>query len=159
MSERGFSYFIVTIIAASVLAQLYSLLIGILVAGVALLFGGPFLSATYIACRSDRKQLETITLRDGIIQVVRRRTNCKVISSAEAPAFGLEMAQATDPDFSVQRIELRHRGKTSDVGSDLSPVERQSFAEVFKRSLSDQDLQALLSEKQHASTSSLVTQN
>lgn len=137
MTDRAFALTIVTILSAAALAQLYFIVMGIWVAGVAFILDGLFLAAAFIACRSDLKKLETVSLQEGMIFVRRSRPAREDEFQDCIPAFGLEIAQTFDPDYGHQRIELRHRGRTIEIGGTLSPPERQSFSKAFVASLQE----------------------
>jgi uncharacterized membrane protein len=135
LSERGFATFILAVVTTAVAAQVYFLLIGVWIAGVAAILDALFLIAAFTACRADGKQLETVTLRGGMICVERLNRNGKIISSAETPAFGLELLQTVDPDFGVHKVELLHHGRRLEIAAYLSPGERRSLTESLAHSL------------------------
>jgi uncharacterized membrane protein len=137
MSDRAFVYVIAVILTAAFAAQLYFFLIGVWVAGVVALFDGVFLAAAFIACRADRKRVETISLRAGIISVVRRRGSGETIFAEDIPAFGLEIQQTNDPDFGCRRLLLHHRSGVTEVGVELSPSERASFVQALGEALAE----------------------
>ena len=159
MSERGFAISILTILTVSVLAQLYFLALGIWVAGFVALFDGLFLSAAFLACRSDRRRVETVTLRNGILHAERRRGNGEIISKSDIPAFGLELVRTNDPDYGLQRLECRHRSQTIEIGCELSPSERRSLADALAHSLSVHGFPPRLSERSLPSATQPVTQD
>ena len=86
MSDDVFRKIIFAIIGLSVLAQLYFLMIGIWIAGVAFILDGLFLAGAFIACRADRKRVEIISLRDGIIHIKRREPMARCPAKAFPPS-------------------------------------------------------------------------
>lgn len=137
LSDRAFASVILAILAVAVLAQLYFLLIGIWVAGVAVLFDGLFLAAAFMAWRLDRMREETLSLRDGMLHVRRYSSNAKLIHETSMPAFGVELIETVDPDYGCRKLELRYGKTIIEVGGDLSPFERSSFRRELVSSLAE----------------------
>ena len=147
MSDDVFRKIIFAIIGLSVLAQLYFLVIGIWIAGVAFILDGLFLAGAFIACRADRKRVEIISLRDGIIHIKRERANGEM-SSESLPAFGLELIETVDPDYGHRKLEMRHRHTVLEVAADLTPGERKAFVAALAEALSNHGFKPRRSERQ-----------
>jgi uncharacterized membrane protein len=135
MSDRGFSYVIFIMLTLAVTTQVFFLAIGIWVAGVAALLNGLFLAAAFIACRADRNNMETVSLHNGMLSIMRKRGNGELVFTRMVPAFGLTISTTVDPDFGCRKLELQHRSHLTEVGRDLSPAERRSFVTALVNSL------------------------
>lgn len=140
LSDRAFLLFILTILAVSLVAQLYFVAIGVWVAAVAALFDGTFLVGAFIACRRDRRRTETLQFRSGRLTSVQRRGNGEIISSTELPAFGLTLSQRIDSDYGCLRLELIQSGRRCEIASELSPTERLSLSDALVSELTRRGL-------------------
>lgn len=150
LTDREFTAIIGVILTVAVLAQLFFLAIGIWLVGFMTLFHGLFLAAAFVACRRDRKRLETVTFKDGILEIRRLHGNGQIMASTEVAAYGLEVVRTVDPDFGMRKLELRQHGKNIEVGCDLSPGERESFSKAFGLSLSNCGLRPRFCDKRLA---------
>ena len=131
LSDRAFLLFILSILAIALAAQLYFVAIGVWVAAVAALFDGTFLVGAFIACRRDRRRIETLQFRSGRLTSVQRRGNGEIIAAAEFPAFGLTLSRKIDSDYGCLRLELIQNERRFEIASELSPVERSSLSDAL----------------------------
>lgn len=135
LSDRAFLVMMAMLVGAAIAAQLFFLAIGVWIAGVAALLNAAFLVAAFIACRIDQRRLETVSLASGILNIERTRGNGQTTFADTLPAFGLTICTTTDPDFGCRKLELLHRRQTVEIGRDLSPAERGTFARALVASL------------------------
>lgn len=147
MADRRFAVFLFATINVAIVDQLAFLALGAWMAGFGNLFDGLFLAAAFVACRADRRRVETIAFRNGILRSERRRGNGEFIALSEVQALGLELIRTQDHDFGLQKLECRHRSTIVEIGTELSPVERQSLADAFEASLITHGFRLRLSER------------
>ena len=159
MTDRGFAVFIFATLMVAIAGQLSFLALGAWMAGFGVLFDGLFLAAAFGACRADRRRVETVSLRNGVLRSERRRGNGEVIASSELPAFGMELIRTNDPDYGLKKLECRHRSTIVEIGSELSPVERRSFADALEASLATHGYRPRLAEGMVASAPALSNES
>ena len=131
MSDAAFMWFVIAILTIAVAVQLFFFMIGVWVAGVAVLLDGVFLAIAFVTCRKDRRKMETLHLDEGRIISTKFRGNGETISVEALPAFRVCLFQQMDNQYGCLRLALKSREKTVEIASDLSPRERSSLADAI----------------------------
>jgi uncharacterized membrane protein len=82
----------------------------------------------YRLCQQQRS--EEITVEDGFVRI-RRAAFRSPIHEIKLSCYGLSLIRSDDPDFGCRNLFLNIRGKRTEIAQDLSPEEREDFAEIL----------------------------
>ena len=83
-------------------------------------------------CQRERR--EEIVIKDGILKI-RRSAFRRPVREIEIACFGSKLIKADDPDFGCRQLFLSVRGKREEIARDLSPSERETFADALWQAL------------------------
>jgi len=83
---------------------------------------------------SQRERKEEIVVADGTIKV-RRWAFRSPVREMEFHCYGLKLVRSDDPDFGCRHLVLSIRERREEIARDLSPSERESFADALTEAL------------------------
>ncbi len=134
LNDRGFILFIAITLALLCLIDLVLFTAGLWVAVLFLTGNFVFLVAAFLAVRRGRARSERVLVADGVLRL-ERRWQGQPGSSDTLPLFGLRLVRVRDADGLCRRLELQNRRDRLVFATDLTPHEREAFAEALGRSL------------------------
>lgn len=134
MGDRGFATFLVVTLAAVCLINLGLVSIGLWWATLFLTGNLVFLLAAFMAVRRARERSERVVVEDGQLRL-ERHWKGKPGCSDTLPLFGLRLVRVRDGTGHCRRLELHNRSQRLCFAADLTPDEREAFAEALARAL------------------------
>lgn len=134
LGNKGFATFMAITLAIVCLIDLAFLASGLWWAMIFLTGNMIFLLAAFIAVRRGRARSECVLVADGVLRL-ERRWQGQPGSSDTLPLFGLRLIRVRDADGLCRRLELHHRNDRLGFAADLTPQEREQFADALGRSL------------------------
>lgn len=134
LGERGFSTFMAVTLAIVCLIDLAFMAAGLWWAILFLTGNFVFLLAAFISVRRARERSERVVVESGQLRLERQWKGGPGCSDT-LPLFGLRLVRVRDGAGHCRRLELHSRSKRLCFAADLTPKEREAFAEALGRSL------------------------
>jgi uncharacterized membrane protein len=134
MGDRGFAIFLVVTLAVVCLINLCLMMVGLWWATLFLTGNLVFLLAAFVAVRRARDRSERIVVQGGQLRLERHWKGAPGCTDT-LPLFGLRLVRIRDSAGHCRRLELHNRSQHLCFAADLTPEERESFAEALGRRL------------------------
>lgn len=134
LGERGFSTFMAVTLAVVCLVDLALMAAGLWWAILFLTGNLVFLLAAFIAVRRARERSERVVVEGGQLRLERHWKGGSGCADT-LPLFGLRLVRVRDGAGHCRRLELHSRSQRLCFAADLTPKEREAFAEALGRSL------------------------
>lgn len=134
LGDRGFSTFMAITLAVVCLVDLALMAAGLWWAILFLTGNLVFLMAAFIAVRRARERSERVVVEGGQLRLERHWKGGPGCADT-LPLFGLRLVRVRDGAGQCRRLELHSRGQRLCFAADLTPLEREAFAETLGRCL------------------------
>ncbi|MEC4589659.1 DUF2244 domain-containing protein [Nitrospirillum amazonense] len=135
LSDRGFLWFMGVVLAALCVLDLGLVLVGNWLVLAFLTGDVVFLLLAFVLYRHRAHRWERVRVAEATLVVERGRPDGGKGVVSSMPLFGLTLVRVRDSGGECRRLELRHRDRRLPFAADLTPQEREDFAESLGNSL------------------------